>query len=37
LKWSSALKDDAKVWAEELLDSCGKGEDLDAASFFFGS
>ena len=25
LKWSAALKAESKVWAEKLLDSCGKG------------
>ena len=36
LQWSEALKDDAKVWAEKLLDSCGQGMYHDPDNYHYG-
>ena len=36
LKWSENLKHDAKVWAEKLLDSCGKGMWHDPQNSDYG-
>ena len=36
LKWSEGLKHDAKIWAEKLLDSCGKGMWHDPQNSDYG-